>query len=91
MPVSDRRIGRFDEGYEASFVALAGNPVEDFSQVQRIVRRFKQGVNLDRSFRHDAPPLQGPVTGLTDTSGGLDRSVDMIVSFLFICAGGVER
>jgi imidazolonepropionase-like amidohydrolase len=52
----DRRIGRFDEGYEASFVALAGNPVEDFSQVQRIVRRFKQGVNLDRSFRHDAAP-----------------------------------
>lgn len=51
-----RRIGRFDEGYEASFVALAGNPVEDFSQVQRIVRRFKQGVNLDRSFRHDAAP-----------------------------------
>lgn len=42
-----RRIGRFDEGYEASFVVLAGNPIEDFSQVQRIVRRFKQGVLLD--------------------------------------------
>jgi len=44
-----RRIGRFDEGYEASFVALAGNPIQDFSQVQRIVRRFKQGVFLGDS------------------------------------------
>jgi len=43
----DRRIGRFEEGYEASFVALAGNPIEDFSQVQAIRRRLKQGVLLD--------------------------------------------
>lgn len=52
----ERRIARFEEGYEASFVALAGNPIEDFSQVQHIVRRFKQGVNLDHSPRHDAAP-----------------------------------
>lgn len=52
----DRRIGRFEEGYEASFVALAGNPIEDFVQVQHIVRRFKQGVNLDRSIRHSPAP-----------------------------------
>lgn len=48
----DRRIGRFEEGYEASFLALAGNPVEDFNQVQAIRHRFKQGVpleHLDRS------------------------------------------
>ena len=43
----DRRIGRFEEGYEASFVALAGNPIEDFSQVEAIRRRVKQGVLLD--------------------------------------------
>ena len=43
----DRRIARFEEGYEASFVALAGNPIEDFSQVQAIRRRLKQGVLLD--------------------------------------------
>lgn len=52
----DRRIGRFEEGYEASFVALAGNPIEEFVQVQHIVRRFKQGVNLDRSIRHGPAP-----------------------------------
>ena len=43
----DRRIGRFEEGYEASFFFLAGNPIEDFSQVQAIRRRLKQGVLLD--------------------------------------------
>lgn len=42
-----RRIGRFEEGYEASFLALAGNPLEDFEQVRAIRRRFKQGVPLD--------------------------------------------
>lgn len=44
-----RKIGRFAEGYEASFLALAGNPIEDFSQVQAIRRRFKQGVFLGDS------------------------------------------
>ena len=42
-----RKIGRFDEGYEASFLALGGNPIDDFTQVQTIRRRFKQGVPLD--------------------------------------------
>ncbi len=42
-----RKIGRFEEGYEASFLALAGNPIDDFTQVQAIRRRFKQGVPLD--------------------------------------------
>ncbi len=44
-----RKIGRFAEGYEASFLALAGNPLEDFTQVQSIRRRFKQGVFLGDS------------------------------------------
>lgn len=43
----DRKIGRFEEGYEASFLALGGNPIDDFTQVQSIRRRFKQGVPLD--------------------------------------------
>jgi imidazolonepropionase-like amidohydrolase len=44
----DRKIGRFEEGYEASFLALGGNPLDDFMQVQTITRRFKQGVPLDQ-------------------------------------------
>ncbi|HMU29052.1 MAG TPA: hypothetical protein PKD43_03090 [Nitrospira sp.] len=49
-----RRIGKFAEGYEASFLALAGNPIEDFDQVQAIRRRFKQGVPLDGALMKDA-------------------------------------
>jgi hypothetical protein len=42
-----RHIAKFAEGYEASFLALGGNPIEDFEQVRAIRRRFKQGVSLD--------------------------------------------
>ncbi len=44
----DRRIGRFQEGYEASFLVLAGNPIERFDHVTKIVFRMKQGHVLMR-------------------------------------------
>jgi imidazolonepropionase-like amidohydrolase len=39
----DRKIGRLREGYEASFLVVNGNPLEDFSRIKKIERRFKQG------------------------------------------------
>jgi hypothetical protein len=39
-----RKIGRLYEGYEASFLVLEGNPVENFLNVRNIRMRFKQGV-----------------------------------------------
>ena len=42
-----RRIGQLEEGYEASFLVLNGNPLEDFVHVTDIRRRFKQGQWLD--------------------------------------------
>jgi imidazolonepropionase-like amidohydrolase len=42
----ERRIGLLQDGYEASFLALAGNPLEDLANVRRINLRFKQGVAL---------------------------------------------
>jgi imidazolonepropionase-like amidohydrolase len=42
----DRRIGRLDAGYEASFLVLGGNPLDDFSAVRTIRRRVKQGHEL---------------------------------------------
>ena len=39
----DRRIGSLADGYEASFLALGGNPLTDFGNVRRITLRFKQG------------------------------------------------
>ncbi|MEQ1844748.1 MAG: hypothetical protein ABL983_04130 [Nitrospira sp.] len=41
-----RKIARFEEGYETSFLALAGNPLEDFTHVQTIRLRVKQGFLL---------------------------------------------
>ncbi len=50
----DRLLGKFAEGYEASFLALAGNPLEDFDQVRTIRYRFKQGVPLDGALMKQA-------------------------------------
>jgi predicted amidohydrolase YtcJ len=42
-----RKIGLLREGYEASFLALEGNPIEDFRNLHRIKLRFKQGGLLE--------------------------------------------
>lgn len=44
-----RKIGRLQEGYEASFLVLKGDPLADFTQIKNIESRFKQGVfiNID--------------------------------------------
>ncbi|MGQ0816354.1 MAG: amidohydrolase family protein, partial [Gemmatimonadota bacterium] len=41
-----RRIGALREGYEASFLALQGDPLLDLENVRRIKLRFKQGLPL---------------------------------------------
>ena len=41
-----RRIGFLREGYEASFLALEGNPLDDWRNIGRIKMRFKQGVEV---------------------------------------------
>lgn len=38
-----RKIGRLKNGYEASFLVLNANPLQDFANVQKIDTRFKQG------------------------------------------------
>lgn len=42
----DRRIGELAEGHEASFLALDGDPLADWTATQRIRVRFKQGREL---------------------------------------------
>ncbi|MCA1636054.1 MAG: amidohydrolase family protein [Acidobacteria bacterium] len=39
----ERKIGHLKKGYEASFLVLGGNPVENFEHVKAIKMRFKQG------------------------------------------------
>ena len=46
-----RRIGFLRDGYEASFLALEGNPLDDWRNVRRIRLRFKQGVEVQPSIR----------------------------------------
>jgi hypothetical protein len=41
-----RPIGFLREGHEASFLALEGNPLDDWRNVRRIRLRFKQGVEV---------------------------------------------
>ena len=43
----NRKIGKLKSGYEASFLVLDGNPIQDFSNVQNIKMRFKQGNKLN--------------------------------------------
>src|SRR5215472_10749044 len=45
-----RKIGALQEGYEANFVVLAGNPIEDFSQVKTIRMRVKHGERLKGNY-----------------------------------------
>ncbi len=42
----ERKVGRLDAGYEASFIALEGNPLLDGSNLGRIRYRFKDGSPL---------------------------------------------
>lgn len=44
-----RKIGHLREGYEASFIVLRGNPLENFEHVRNIHRRFKQGFLINAS------------------------------------------
>lgn len=43
-----RKLGQIKEGYEASFLVLSGNPLDNFEQVKNITLRVKQGrmINL---------------------------------------------
>ncbi|MGD2130990.1 MAG: amidohydrolase family protein [Lysobacterales bacterium] len=38
-----RKIGRLDAGYEATFVVLAANPLEDFNAIRKVLRVVKKG------------------------------------------------
>jgi hypothetical protein len=42
-----RKIGHLREGYEASFIVLRGNPLENFERVREIQLRFKQGLLIN--------------------------------------------
>lgn len=44
--MAPKRAGEYEAGYEASFLALDGNPLVDWSSLGRIRYRFKEGSPL---------------------------------------------
>ncbi len=38
-----RKIGRLESGYEASFLALEGSPLDDFANLKKVAMRVKKG------------------------------------------------
>jgi imidazolonepropionase-like amidohydrolase len=42
-----RKIGALKDGYEASFLVLSSNPLDDWQAVHRIADRWKQGHHLE--------------------------------------------
>jgi predicted amidohydrolase YtcJ len=54
-----RRIGRLDEGFEASLLVLARNPLDDFAATGEIATRMKQGVVLPPPSPVPFPELPG--------------------------------
>ena len=42
-----RKIGKLEDGYEASFIALEADPLKDLANVKKIKYRFKQGSLLE--------------------------------------------
>lgn len=43
----DRKIGEFKNGFEASFIVLNGNPLEEIENLKNISLKVKQGLILD--------------------------------------------
>jgi imidazolonepropionase-like amidohydrolase len=43
----NRKIGKFQDGYEASFITVAENPLQNFETLKKINLRFKQGVFIE--------------------------------------------
>ena len=90
----ERRIGRLAAGYEASFLVLAGNPLEDFGNTRRIELRVKQGqaitlepvatfpVDLAHSAGHSSP---------ADDRVALESRIGMLQVWDVMSEGGSRR
>jgi len=52
-----RKIARFADGYEASFLVLESNPLDNFASAHQIAMRVKQGLKLSEPKAVIFPPL----------------------------------
>jgi tetratricopeptide (TPR) repeat protein len=61
----NRKLGLFRDGYEASFLALDGNPLMDFANIKKVSVRVKQGHALQAPA--EAPKLPSILTAIGHT------------------------
>lgn len=86
---SSRQLGHLAAGFEASFLALACDPLMDWSCTAQISHREKQGLDLDmaetaeRWRQLDVPMFTAP---LGDTDGPLLRGLKALVDADFAVA-----
>jgi imidazolonepropionase-like amidohydrolase len=64
----NRKLGYFKDGYIASFLALDGNPLEDFANIKKLSLRVKQGHALQVAA--EAPKLPSILTAIGHTVMG---------------------
>ncbi|MEW6126779.1 MAG: amidohydrolase family protein [Acidobacteriota bacterium] len=64
----NRKIGYLKEGYEANFLALEGNPLEDFANIKKVAMRVKKGHVLE--VAPEAPKLPSIANTLAHTLMG---------------------
>ncbi|ALM06400.1 hypothetical protein SB49_00145 [Sediminicola sp. YIK13] len=48
----DRKIGELKNGYEATFLVLNDNPLENMNSIGGIILRVKNGIILDKNFQN---------------------------------------
>lgn len=70
-----RKIGHLREGYEASFIVLRGNPLENFEHVRDIRLRFKQGFLINARGAQD-PERGGEGAAATPARPDMDAARD---------------
>ena len=62
-----RKLGRFENGFEASLLALDANPLEDLAAIRRVSVRVKQGHVIE--IAPAKPPIIDALTPLFMTKG----------------------
>jgi hypothetical protein len=71
----ERKLGPLAPGVEASFLVLAGDPLQDFSQLRRVDMRFKRGVRVEPPPAPDAKPSVAEAMMAPLMSGDLDGAL----------------
>jgi imidazolonepropionase-like amidohydrolase len=70
-----RKIGRLEEMYEASFLALDGNPLEDIANLRKVAMRVKQGHLLEIAPEPAKKPAVGEAIAHTLMRDGVVAAI----------------